>query len=650
MAVSEPRLGSPTLFGHPTGLFTLFFAEMWERFSFYGMRALLVLYMTKGFLHYADKGAYAIYGAYTAMVYASPFLGGMIADRLLGPRRAVIIGGLLMAAGHLLMTAQNEFIFFVALSLLVCGNGFFKPNISTIVGRLYPQGSPRKDAGFTIFYIGINLGAAMSPILCGYVGETYGWHNGFGLATVGMLVGVAIFAAPTRLTQAIILVGAVVSALAMPFLQNSPLQLVVRIALAVALVAAGVIAVAALQRGGLPENAGRPQDPASLSRRLGGILRYDMAIYIGIAVSVPLIALLLARNQFLGPVLSIAGAAALGYVLYDAFARCGKVERERIFVILVLMLFSLLFFAFFEQAGSSMNFFADRNVDRVFENRHIAATDVGSVIEFRVPPETKNPQLARLPVLTQEQLGYRVDGRVFTMTDLDKLREQAARDGAPVSDQVAKWPITQEHVGMGIGEGEIPASEFQAVNPVFILLFGLAFSALWSVMGKRGCEPSTTIKFALGLLQVGLGFAVLWYGARTSDSRGMVAVSWLLLGYLLHTTGELCLSPVGLSMVTELSPARIVSTMMGAWFLATAVAQFVAGEIAARTSVVHEGSGPQLIPAPIETVHLYGRVFGQVAIAAIISALICLALSPLLTRWMHKSATPESQPELPDRS
>ena len=208
---------SPTLLGHPPGLFTLFFAEMWERFSYYGMRALLVFYMIKGFLGYNDEQAYSVYGAYTGLVYATPFIGGMLADRLLGQRFAVVVGGLLMSAGHLAMTFENEIIFFIALALLIVGNGFFKPNISTMVGSLYPKASQRKDAGFTLFYMGINLGAAISPIACGYVGETYGWHYGFGLATMGMLIGVAIFIAPTRLTQALILGGAVVTALSMIF-------------------------------------------------------------------------------------------------------------------------------------------------------------------------------------------------------------------------------------------------------------------------------------------------------------------------------------------------------------------------------------------------------------------------------------------------
>ena len=195
MTTNATTAEQPTLFGHPTGLFALFFAEMWERFSYYGMRALLLFYMIKGFLGFGDNEAYAVYGAYTSLVYAAPFIGGILADRLLGERKAVIFGGLLMAAGHLFMTIENSVTFFLALALLIVGNGFFKPTISTIVGSLYPEGSTRRDGGFTLFYMGINLGAAMSPLLCGYVGETYGWHYGFGIATLGMLVGLAVFVA-----------------------------------------------------------------------------------------------------------------------------------------------------------------------------------------------------------------------------------------------------------------------------------------------------------------------------------------------------------------------------------------------------------------------------------------------------------------------
>jgi len=628
-----------TIFGHPTGLFMLFFAEMWERFSFYGMKALLVFYMIKGFLQFKDNEAYSVYGAYTALVYAAPFLGGMLADRLLGQRRAVIIGGLLMAAGHLLMTVEHSMAFFCALSLLICGNGFFKPNISTMVGQLYPQGSPRRDAGFTIFYMGINLGAAIAPIVCGYVGEVYGWHWGFGLATGGMLIGVAIFAAPTKVTQFIILTSAAYTAVRMPFLQDSLLQLLVRLFLAAALSAAAVIALSALQKGGVPTHIGQPPDMARLKHKIGGLLRADWAVYLGIACSVPLVALLVRGDVLAGWVLFITGGFAFAYVIYDAFFRCNLIERHRVFVVLIMMFFSLLFWTFFEQAGSSLNNFADRNIDRVFEARRITEADVGKNVEFRVAPRTNDPKLTLLTPLTQEQLGYPYEGRPFTMSGLADLRKKATEDA---DKAVVSWPITPAHIGMGIGGGEVPASEFQAVNPIFILLFGLVFTALWGVLGTRGIEPSTPVKFGFGLLQLGLGFGALWYGAHTADARGMVLIPWLLLGYLLHTTGELCVSPVGLSMVTVLSPARMVSTMMGAWFMASAFAQYLAGQIAKLTSPEQEGAAEQLIPPPVETVGVYGEVFGQIAIAALVAAVICWALAPLLNRWMHKGESSES--------
>ena len=218
------------------------------------------------------------------------------------------------------------------------------------------------------------------------------------------------------------------------------------------------------------------------------------------------------------------------------------------------------------------------------------------------------------------------DGR-FTMTALDKARDNDAT--------TVTLLVTQEHVGMAIGGAEIKTTVFQSANPIYILIFGLIFSWLWGFLGRRGLDPSIPVKFGMGLAQLGLGFVALWYGATQCDDQGMVAVGWLLAGYLLHTTGELCLSPVGLSMVTKLSPARIVGAVMGAWFLATAFSAFLAGLIATLTGVSHAEGEEQLIPAPLETVGIYGDVFGKIAIAALISALIVFALSPLLKKWMH---------------
>jgi POT family proton-dependent oligopeptide transporter len=611
MTAAHPERQPGTLFGHPTGLFTLFFAEMWERFSYYGMRALLVFYMIKGFLGYDDNEAYAVYGAYTALVYATPFIGGMLADRLLGRRRAVLLGGLLMAAGHLLMTIQSEIAFFTALALLICGNGFFKPNISTIVGELYPVESTRRDGGFTIFYMGINLGAAMSPLLCGYIGETYGWHYGFGLATAGMLVGLAVFVAPIRLTQWLIMIGALGTAVALPLLPETPFQIAINAFVAVSLLAGGVIACVALSRGGLPHDVGLPEDPSASRRKLGGVLRADHAVYLGVLIAIPLIALVVQRNEIARWILMLFGGAAFVWLIAEAI-RSDIVERRRLFVVLVLMFYSMLFWAFFEQAGSSMNNFTDRNVDRVTEDRTITAAEIGSTLRIE---------------LNQEQLGRTNGDQLFTLNDLDEARA--------TGDVIVDWIVDEDDVGMGIGGSEIAATIYQAANPIYILLFGLGFTALWGFLSARGWEPSTPVKFGLGLLQLGLGFVALWYGAHSADSRGMVGMSWLLLGYLLHTTGELCISPVGLSMVTVLSPKRIVSTVMGAWFLAMAFSMYLAGVIATFTSVETEVGGAQRVPAPIETVGVYGDVFGTIAIMAIVSAGTVFALAPLLTRWTH---------------
>ena len=600
------------LFGHPVALYTLFFAEMWERFSYYGMRALLVFYMIKGFLGYNDHRAYAIYGAYTALVYATPFIGGMLADRLLGARRAVIIGGILMASGHLLMTVRQELTFFAALALIICGNGFFKPNISTIVGTLYDKNKEKRDGGFTIFYMGINLGAAMSPLICGYVGETFGWHYGFGLATIGMLIGVAIFAAPIRLTQVLILGCALISGVAMLYLQNSPYQLLVNVFVAAALIASGIIAFAALGRGGLPKNAGAAPKPEVLRQKVWGFLRRDIAVYLGIAISLPLLMLLVRKDEIAGWMLTVFGFVAFLWLFIEAL-RAVTVERHRLFVVLVLMFFSMLFWSFFEQAGSSLNNFADRNVDRVFEETRITADQVGKTIRLK---------------LTQEQLGHLNGREMMNLTELTKAREE--------NRDTVDWQVTKENIGMGIGGAEIPASIFQAANPIFILIFGLVFTGLWSFLAVRHKDPSIPVKFSLGLFQLGLGFLALWYGATIADPRGMVNMVWLLVGYLLHTTGELCLSPVGLSMVVKLSPSRMVSTIMGAWFLAMAFSNYLASMIASFTGVSHGSGEEQIIPPPIETVHVYGDIFGKIALTAMVSALICFILSPLLKRWMHE--------------
>lgn len=493
------------LSGHPRGLYMLFFAEMWERFSYYGMRALLVLYMTQGFLKYNDENAYAIYGAYTGLVYAAPVIGGLLADQILGYRRAIILGGSLMAGGHLLMTQENSFAFFTALALIICGNGFFKPNISSMVGKLYEPGDSKRDAGFTIFYMGINLGAGLAPVLVGLVADKYAtrtmidgkevvekaFHYGFGLATIGMIAGLIVF----------------------------------------------ILGQGVLGDRGLPPNQEK-------------LKKYALPIYVSSILIAPMVGFLLQFHSLVGYLLIGTGILTLGS-LFAVALKEEKVARQRMFVVFSLMFFQMVFWAFFEQAGSSLTLFAERNVHR-------------SVL------------------------------------------------GA-----------------------EVPTAALQAVNPVFIWIFGPLFAALWVKLGAQKRDPSAPTKFGFGLLQLSLGFAVIWLGSMMADSSGKVLLLFLIFGYMGHTTGELCLSPVGLSMVTKMAPMRIVGMVMGAWFLSIAFANYLAGIIASFTGVSEGGGKESVVPAATETVKVYGGVFGTIAVAAFVASLLAFALSPILTKWMH---------------
>lgn len=618
-----------TLFGHPVGLFTLFFAEMWERFSYYGMRALLIFYMSKDFLAYSDAKAYAVYGAYTALVYATPFIGGILADRLLGRRHAVIIGGTLMALGHLLMGWRSEIPFYIALALLVVGNGYFKPNISTMVGSLYPEASERRDSGFTLFYMGINLGAAMSPLICGYIGETYGWHHGFNLATIGMTIGLFIFIFPPQVNMFTIGGGAIGVAYGLYHIAHTPVQQFINGLIGTALLIAAAIAVVALKRGGLPDWAGAQPVEARLKGH-----RPIAAIYLGTFISIFIIAWMLRGGEWASYVLYVLGGVALLWLGKEIVSR-PKVQRERLQVVLILMFFSMLFWAFFEQAGSSINNFTDRNVDRVIEERVLTQEDLGKTIDI---------------TLSTAQLGYKIPGYdIFTMDELDGLTAkknadrvaalETGKDYTPPAYDL-QLTVTPDLVGMSINGNEIPASQFQACNPTFILTFGLVFSALWTVLAKRNLEPSIPVKFGFGLLQLGGGFLVLWLGAQQANSHGMVGMQWLVLAYMLHTTGELCISPVGLSMITKLSPKDIVSATMGIWFLATAFSNLMASVIAKLTGV-SEGAEAGAIPPPIETLGIYSDVFVKIGIGAIAGAILCWILSPLLVRWEHTDVEEE---------
>jgi len=494
--------------GHPKGLLILFFTEMWERFSYYGMRALLILYLTKHWL-YADAEAGMIYGTYAALVYAVPVLGGMIADRFLGLRKAIVFGAALLVAGHLGMAFEgppaqiidgqvvrssgHEQVFYLSLALIVVGVGFLKANISTIVGRLYEQDDPRRDGGFTIFYVGINLGSFIATLLCGYLGETYGWRYGFGLAGIGMLAGLLTF----------LWGGAWLKGIGLPP-EGSPLQI----------------------------------------RRFG--LTFESRIYLSSALAVLLVWQGMQFTGEIGTLLTVFTGVICTYVVWFSLTQCEPIERDRMLSMLLLIAVSVVFWSLFEQAGSSLTLFTDRNVDK---------------------------------------------GEVFT------------------------------------------ASMFQSFNPLFIILFAPLVAMLWLRLASSRLEPSTPVKFAIGIALVGMGFLVLVLGARFADEQGQVGVIWLALMYFLHTMGELCISPVGLSMVTKLSVQRVAAMMMGVWFLSSAFAAYAAGLIAGLMAIDDqntESSGQASLV-------IYTLVFEKLGYFAIAVAAGLLVISPWIRRRMHVS-------------
>ena len=560
---------------HPKGLLILFFAEMWERFSYYGMRGILIFYLTKHFL-FDDTAAQGQYGAYTSLVYLLPLLGGLMADRFLGTRKAIAFGALLLVAGHFGMGIEGppavqtlnyqgavydfnvekqganriiklkvgdglydyastgnggieikslpadaplpallskdayqlgvkaadpmyKNIMFLALALIILGVGYMKPNISSIVGQLYKEGDPRRDAGFTLYYYGINLGSFWAGILCGWLGESVGWWAGFGLAGVGMALGWIVF------------------------VWGKPLL----------------------------EGKGEPPVPARLKEKAFGPVNKEWAIYLS---SIPVLAIiwfLVQNNAHVGMMLGAGSIAILIYVGVHIVRDCTKEERDRIFLAMVLVVAAVVFWTLFEQAGSSLNQFADRN------------------------------------------------------TQLTVMGKQV-----------------------------MTAAQTQSFNPGFILIFAPVFAALWAYLGNRRLDPNPVIKFGLALIQVALGFFVLVWGAGYADTNFQVPLFFLGFAYLLHTTGELCLSPVGLSQMTKLSTAKIFSTLMAIWFLASAWAQWLGG-IVAQWTASETVAGEVLDPS--KALATYSEVFFNIACWSAGLGVLLLVLSPWLHKWAHGS-------------
>ncbi len=448
--------------GHPRGLYTLFFTEMWERFSYYGMRALLVLFMVdnlRGGMGLTDKTATSIYGLYTAAVYLMSLPGGWLADRVLGAQRAVWYGGIIIALGHFTLAVPRTETFYLGLVLVAVGSGVLKPNMSAMVADLYPEGGARRDAGFTIFYMGVNLGAFIGPLVCSTLGEKLNWHYGFGAAGVGMVLGLIQF----RMSR-------------------------------------GLLGTAGLQRGN-----DRPLNAAERAGWKAAVAAVVLFVGLSMAGVVKLNPIAIARSMS-------AVILAIGFLYFaGVFLFCGlnKLEKERIAVILVLFLSSAVFWAGFEQAGSSFNLFAERFTNRGF----------------------------------------------FSL--------------------------------------EIPAGWFQSLGALFIILFAPVFAWLWVRLARRRLAPSTPVKFAFGLLLLATGFLVMAGASKVVAAGHKAAPTWLVTTYLLHTFGELCLSPVGLSSVTKLAPRKLVGQMMGVWFLATSLGNLLAGLLAGefRSDAVHQWPG-----------------------------------------------------------
>ncbi|MBA3678301.1 MAG: peptide MFS transporter [Sphingosinicella sp.] len=557
---------------HPRGLFVLFFAEMWERFSYYGMRGLLIFYLTQHLL-FDDTFANGQYGAYTSLVYLLPLIGGFLADRYLGTRKAIAFGALLLVAGHLTMAVEgrparqfldhggqrfefqlegradnrqarllvagkayefgpgtaggleikgipagapipnqlpagsyqtvevrDEFfkgIFYFALSLIIMGVGFLKPNISSLVGQLYSKGDPRRDPGFTLYYYGINLGSFWAAVLCGLLGQTVGWWAGFGLAGIGMLLGYLVF------------------------IWGRPLL----------------------------EGHGEPPDPQHLTEPFFGPLNREVFIYVCALMGVGVVWVLVQRYAVVGSILAAGSAVVMTYLAWFMVQKCTKAERQQMMLALLLVAGAVVFFTLFEQAGSSLNLFANRNT-------------------------------------------------------------QLPNDGFMT----------------------VTAAQVQSFNAGFILLFAPLFSFGWAYLAQRGRDPDPLKKFGLGLIQVGLGFFVLVWGASFADASFRVPLLFLAVTYLFHTTGELCLSPVGLSQITKLSPPLVVATLMATWFLASSWAQWVGALIAQLAGT--ETVGGQVLDGRL-ALQTSIDVFAMLGWLGVGAGCAFLVASPFLRHWAH---------------
>ncbi|WP_057831924.1 peptide MFS transporter [Colwellia sp. TT2012] len=536
IADTDKQISADELFGHPKGLYVCFATELWERFSFYGMKYLLLLYLTKYHL-FSDGEGLAVLGAYAGLVYTLPVIGGMLADRYLGMKKSVIFGGILLSIGHILMAVEGHQavqyvagtiltadltlntgavlsagtqltqtikvqdlaalnVFYLALSFIVVGVGFLKPNISTIVGRLYSKDDPRRDSGFTIFYMGINLGAFAATIICVYLGETFGWNYGFGAAGIGMLFGLVTFTKGLKYLR------------------------------------------------GLAE----PPHAELLAEKVWGLISREYLIYLTAILSLSVFWLMIQHEPVVFAAQQILLIVAGGGLIVFALLKGSRAEFQQMLVLMVLIASTIVFWALFEQAAGSMTLYADRVVDRTIA---------------------------------------------------------------------------------GI---EISAGQFGSLNAGFIIVLALPFAALWVWLEKFQLNPNIAVKFGLGIMLAGIGFAVLVLGAQFPNEAGKISLWWLVLAYLIHTTGELCISPVGLSAVTKLAIHRVVGLSMGVWFLATALSETLAMRLGKMAAIDTQGGE---VASVSDAVVIYSQLFEFLMWVGLGSGVVVLLISPLLKRGMH---------------
>jgi POT family proton-dependent oligopeptide transporter len=557
------------LFGHPKGLFVCFFTEMWERFSYYGMKALLLLYMLKHHL-FTDAMGYDVLGSYAGLVYAMPVLGGMLADRLLGMRKAVVFGGILLCFGHLGMAYEGDpatvdalgvvhrdatglVAFYLSLSLIICGVGFLKPNIATMVGLLYPANDPRRDSGFTLYYAGINLGALFSSLICGYVGEVYGWRYGFGAAGIGMLAGLAVFVTGQQYLRGI----------------------------------------------------AEPPDPQRLARPLIGPLRVEATIYAGTLLVVLLVAGLLNFPDVVKTLQGSLVVAWLGWLAWYLRRYADPVQRGRMISIVVFITFVMLFFSLYEQTYASWVTFTDRLLTKDLFPALVIRE--GTPLPWSVLPLALSPFMVAFALRQRSKAVAALGLAVLTVAGFAFI----LRDSLVL-------PQT--------------AGSLTYLGALFIVLLAPLFSWLWPFLARHSINPRKSTKCVIGLTLSGLSFLPLAWASDAAGAGHLESVWWLVIAYVILEFGEVCLSPITLSAVSELTMPKVAAVMMSGWLLASSLSEQLAA-VFSKFASLEIKPGQQIDMA--QAAAKYSTLFHDMVWVGLGSAVLALLLSPLLRRWMH---------------